>query len=383
MTELGIVPNGALLLHNGVIADVGPTRRVENLAGARLAREFDASGKIVMPAFVDADVALVSPDAGALRLMSKKKVHARASAKAVEWARYGCLSVGAHTAHASDMQNIGKVLRVHQALQSKPLRIRSVFSPRVPLGGGKSPGAVLEALTAKWLPGVLARKLASVVEFIIASPGPEEDDGTCEARSPHTPLLDLDMIRKAAVVAAGLGYAIRLRCSRALEPVDLDLALAAGAMAILAPVAALGGYANLLSSIGCVSVVPAFEAFDHPGRAGVAIRNAIDEGAAVALASSYRACRASSYNMQFLLHLAVYHLGLTPSEAIVATTWNPACSLRLSHAAGSLEPGKPADLVMFEVPDYRELPRRAGHHDVSFVMHAGQPVFRGAPLTLD
>jgi imidazolonepropionase len=51
--------------------------------------------------------------------------------------------------------------------------------------------------------------------------------------------------------------------------------------------------------------------------------------------------------------------------------------------AGSLEPGKTADLVVLEVPDYRELPRRAGHHDVSLVMRAGQPVFRSAPLMMD
>ena len=59
MTELNIVPNGALLIRNGIIEDVGPARRVENLAGARSAREIDATGRVVMPAFVDADVSLV------------------------------------------------------------------------------------------------------------------------------------------------------------------------------------------------------------------------------------------------------------------------------------------------------------------------------------
>ncbi len=61
MTELNIVPQGALLIRNGIIEDVGPARRVENLAGARQAREIDATGRVVMPVFVDADVALVVP----------------------------------------------------------------------------------------------------------------------------------------------------------------------------------------------------------------------------------------------------------------------------------------------------------------------------------
>jgi imidazolonepropionase len=377
MSELSIVPNGALLIHNGVIAEVGPTRRVENLAGARRAHEIDATGRIVMPGFVDADVALVTPDGGALQLMSKKKVHARAGAAAAEWARYGCLSVGAHTGHAADMKNISKVLRAHRALQARPLRIRSVLSPRMPAGEGKFPVAMLEALISRWLPNVLTRKLASVVEFTVASPHTDED------QIRDAPALDMHMIRTAAVVAAGLGYAIRLRSANPLGPEHLELALSAGAIAIIAPMHSLRVFMSPLSATGCVRVIPASEGFDNAEKASVAIREAIDAGAAVALASSHRTCGASSYNMQFLLHLAVYRLGLTPAEAIVATTWNPACSLRLSHVAGSFEPGKAADLVMFEVPDYRELPRRAGHHDVCLVMRAGQAIFRSAPLTLD
>jgi imidazolonepropionase len=87
--------------------------------------------------------------------------------------------------------------------------------------------------------------------------------------------------------------------------------------------------------------------------------------------------------MQYLLHLAVHRLGLTAEEAITATTWNAACSLRLSRATGSLEPGKSADLLLMEVSDYRDLARRVGHHDVSLVMRAGQIVTRSPALSVD
>jgi imidazolonepropionase len=381
MRELGIVPNGALLIRNGVIAEVGPARRVENLAGARNAREIDATGKIVMPAFVDADMALVAPaayarcgeaddsdDGGALRLTSRKKVHTQAALLAAEWARYGCLSVGAHTGHALDLQNIRKVLRAHQTLQSKPLRIRSIFSPQIPAENGGNQAAMFEALESKWLHGLHGRKLASVVEFTVAGP----DQGSNAA-----------LTRAAAITAASLGYAIRLRSSIPLEPVHLQFALSAGAIAIVAPMDSLRGFYTPLASGGCVRVIPTSEAFNETARAALTIRKAIDQDVAVALASSYRPREPSSFNFQFILYLAVYRLGLTPEEAIVATIWNPACSLRLSHVAGSLEPGKAADLVMMDVPDYHELARRAGHHDVSLVLRAGQPVFRNSPLTID
>ena len=49
-----------------------------------------------------------------------------------ECARYGCLAVGAHTRCATDLQNIGKVLRVHQSLQvqaaAHPLDLFSAIS---------------------------------------------------------------------------------------------------------------------------------------------------------------------------------------------------------------------------------------------------------------
>jgi imidazolonepropionase len=381
MADLNIVPNGAVLIRNGAIENIGPARRVENLAGAKHAREIDATGRVVMPAFVDADMALVAPEpvdnsgkggsrdaAHALRLMSRQRVQARAAAMAAEWARYGCVTVGAHTPCAVDMRNIGKVLRTYQALQSKPLRIRSIFSPELPPGGDESQGSMVETLISKWLPALRHKKLSSVLELTLGG----------EFRAP-----DLLMLRSAAIAAAELGYAIRLRSATRLEPVHLQFAVSAGAIAIVAPNDTLRAFIGPLAAVGCVRVIPSSEGFGDAANAASDMRRAIREGAVIAIASSYRANDISSFNMQYLLHLAVDRLGLTPEEAITATTWNAACSLRLSHVTGSLEHGKCADLLVMEVADYRDLARRAGHHDVSLVMRAGNVVFRRTPLIPD
>ena len=364
MADLGIVPNGAVLIQNGVIEDVGPARRVENLAGAKHAREIDATGRVLMPAFVDADMALVTPalpgqlsernpdeESRALRRMSRQRVQAQASAMAAEWARYGCATVGAWTPSATDIRNIAKVLRTHKALQAKPLRIRSIFSPK--------PDS--ELLVSKWLQSVFQKKLAAVVEFgLDAFPEP--------------------LLREAAIASASLGYAIRLRSSTPLDPDDLRLALSAGAIAIVGPNDCRPDFHSALASGGCVRVIPAACALDKTVPAAPDLRAAIDEGAAIAIASSYRAEETSSFNMQFLLYVAVDRMGLTAAEAITAMTWNAACSLRYSHQAGSLEPGKPADLLLMDVPDYRDLPRRAGHHDVGLLICGGNVVFQAPGL---
>ncbi|HWE48234.1 MAG TPA: amidohydrolase family protein [Bryobacteraceae bacterium] len=378
MSDLQIIPNGALLVHNGVIEEAGPTRRVENLAAARNAREIDASGRIVMPAFVDPDIALVVPpqitrshgeiaeESLAIRVTSRRNVEIRAAAAGMERARYGCVTAGAHTACAADLKSTLKILRAHRTLQLKPLRIRSVLSWN---------GIPDDELTSKWFPSVRKNKLATVVDLPV--------DGD---ELPHA----------AALAASVAGFALRFRSPRQLSPEALQLALSGGAISIVAPVEAPTVFLAPLAAIGCVRVIPASGALedDTPGietpgfrTANIKaanIRAAIDGGAAIALSSSFRSRSVSSFNMQFLLYLAVRHFDMTAEEAITATTYNAACSLRMSHVTGSLEPGKSADLIMLDVPDYRDLPRRAGHHDLTLVMRAGGIVSRHAgPLILD
>jgi imidazolonepropionase len=353
MAELGIVAKGALLIRNGIIQEGGSTRRVENLAEARNAREIDATGRIVMPAFVDADVALVSeapPDESgpdSLHLTSNRKVLRKAAERSEELARYGCVTAGGHTRCASDLRNITRLLRVHRMMQRRPVRIHSILSPMA------TPESA-EQIISKWLPLVMSRKLASVAELTVSGPG----------RMP-----DIGALRRMVAAAAGCGYAIRLRSPWRLEPVHLELALEAGAIAVVAPVDALCGFPWRLTEAGTIRVIPAA---DHaPGGAPRAIRAAIGNGAAVALSSS-----GTTINMQHVLYSGVGQFALTPEEAITATTWNAACSLRLSNVTGSLEPGKAADLLVMDVGDYREMAHHAGHADASLVMRDGRIVYR-------
>jgi len=58
--NLGIIQDGAVLIVDGLVREVGPSRRLENLAAAREADEIDASACVVMPGFVDTGAHLVS-----------------------------------------------------------------------------------------------------------------------------------------------------------------------------------------------------------------------------------------------------------------------------------------------------------------------------------
>jgi imidazolonepropionase len=84
-------------------------------------------------------------------------------------------------------------------------------------------------------------------------------------------------------------------------------------------------------------------------------RRLIDSGLAISLATDYNPGTSPTPSMAFVLSLACTHMRMAPREAISASTINAACALRLQKRKGSIEPGKDADLALFDVKDYREI----------------------------
>ncbi len=85
-------------------------------------------------------------------------------------------------------------------------------------------------------------------------------------------------------------------------------------------------------------------------------RKLIDAGVPVALATDYNPGTSPTLSMPMAMSLACTHMKMSPAEAISAATINGAWALRLADRKGSIEPGKDADLAIFAVKDYREIP---------------------------
>jgi imidazolonepropionase len=85
-------------------------------------------------------------------------------------------------------------------------------------------------------------------------------------------------------------------------------------------------------------------------------RRLIDEGVPVALATDYNPGTSPTVSMPMAISLACTHMKMTPAEAVAAATINGAWALRVAERKGSIEPGKDADLAIFAVDDYREIP---------------------------
>src|SRR5262249_36082610 len=103
-------------------------------------------------------------------------------------------------------------------------------------------------------------------------------------------------------------------------------------------------------------------------------RKLIDEGAIVVLATDFNPGTSPTLSMPMVLSLACTQLRMTPAEAITAGTLNAAYSLGRHTRIGSIEAGKQADLAVFEVADYREIPYYFGVNTSWLTMKRGEVV---------
>ena len=85
-------------------------------------------------------------------------------------------------------------------------------------------------------------------------------------------------------------------------------------------------------------------------------RKFIDSGVAVALATDYNPGTSPTISMSMAMSLACTHMKMSPAEAIAAATINGAFALGLDDRKGSVEPGKDADMAVFDARNYKEIP---------------------------
>jgi imidazolonepropionase len=107
-------------------------------------------------------------------------------------------------------------------------------------------------------------------------------------------------------------------------------------------------------------------------------RRLVDAGIPVALATDCNPGTSPTVSLPFVMSIACVEMGLAPAEALAAVTINAACSLGLGSEIGSIEPGKQADLVIWDVPALELIPYWLGSNRVRTVVKRGRLVFHHA-----
>jgi imidazolonepropionase len=389
LRDLGIIQEGAVLIENGAIATLGPARRVENLSAARGAREIDASGKVVAPGFVDshthllcgpprlndydmrlagASYAEIAAAGGgilstvrAVRDAPIRKLVMQARRTLAGFIRHGTTTLEAKSGYGLDESGERKTLRAIRALDSKPLDLVPTYLGAhvvPPEWCGREEGYI------DWMCGYLMPKLRrrNLARFA---------DVYCD-RGAFT----LAQARRYLEAARTLGFELKIHAGQFSS--DGAAALAAELGAASADHLDYAGDDDIraLAASGTVATLLPGAVF-HLGLDRYApARKMIDAGVAVALATDFNPGTSPTYSMQMILSLACSQMRLTPAEALAAATINGAHAIRCADRAGSLEAGKSADLVIFNTPDYREIPYHFGVNLVAVTIKRGEVLYR-------
>ncbi len=108
-------------------------------------------------------------------------------------------------------------------------------------------------------------------------------------------------------------------------------------------------------------------------------RDLIAAGVPVALGTDFNPGSCPIASLPLVMSLAVLKLGMSPEEVLTAATLNAAAAVGLAPEAGSLEPGKRADLVVWDTESYEEIPYWIGQNLAQAVVHQGRVVWRSSP----
>jgi imidazolonepropionase len=392
--DAGVIPNGAVAVRAGKIIAVGATEDVMPLRGEDTLL-LDASGKTVTPGLVDAHTHLVWAgwrdeeyvmrlggatymeimEAGggimstvrATRLASEEELKDLTRERLMRMLAHGTTTVEVKSGYGLSVEAELKCLWAIRDLNIELReagagpRIAATFlgAHAVPEEYAHNPNGYVDLVVNEMLPTVAAEGLAEWVDvFCDVGAFTAEQTRRILAKAKElglgTRLHANEFARVGAVqVAAEMGAASADHLL-VMEPEDIEALREAGTVAVLLPGTPLG--------LGLKEYAPA--------------RGLIEAGVPVALATDCNPGTCPSESLALMIALACSQMKMTPAEAIVAATINSAHALDRGHLLGSLEPGKLADIVVWNTPNHRHLAYHFGVNLAEVVFVGGERVER-------
>jgi imidazolonepropionase len=349
--ELGIIEDGAILIRDGVIVQVGSTRRVENLKEVRGAAEIDLNGAIVMPGLVDPAIRLNPDPPVPMRRTKPASFYEESLSLMRSCLDYGTLTAQVRIGSSSQgARSDSAVLRQLTRIGNHPIGMTRVWRPPALPSPSFVPTYDYLSTATQFKKNNLADSLEIAAEW---------DDSFRERvwQAAYQSGLAVNLCWTGGSSVTLADYLMKFRpqavlCSRELSDSECSVASQAASPFVF-------------STVGSV-------AKDHVGDT---LKKLAAIGAPIALASGYDVSDLPVFNMQLAIAAAVLRHGLTTEQAISGATINAAHAAGRAAYIGSLEVGKVADLLVMSLPDYREIPARLGTNYVGLAIREGKISF--------
>lgn len=367
LRDVCALTDAAVVVQQGRIQWVGPSAALDRTAAGD-AEEVDCTGMTVLPGFVDCHTHAMFAgsrhdefamraagrsyqeiaDAGggilssvrSTRAATKKELKRSTSRRLDAMMQHGTTTVEIKSGYGLSEDDELKMLdALHELKQEHFATIIPTFlgAHAVPPEFAGNPDGYLELLVTRLLPYVARKGLSDTCDVF------------CE-----TAYFSVEQTRRLMLAAQSLGFRLRLHADQLNQ---------IGASALGAELRAIS--VDHLERIDAAGIARLHDA----GTAGVLLpgasfflggpyapaRDLIDGGVPVALASNVNPGSCMSFSMPLMMTIACTQMRMSPEEALSAATINAAAVLGLADRVGSIEPGKAADLIVYDAPSYRSI----------------------------
>lgn len=383
--ELFHIPNGAVLVKDGIIEDIGDGAAL----GARLTNtiidvEVDCEGKCVVPGLVDphthmcftrlreeefslrlAGTPYLEILAGGGGILSSvrdvaaadlEELTASTRKRLLTALSLGTTTVEVKSGYGLDLENELKMIEATQAAaQSVSMDVVITFlgAHAIPEAYRGKSDAFIDHIISEMLPVVKKQGIATQCDIF------------CEKG-----VFTIEQGRRLLSAARDMGFGIKLHAD---EVHDLGGAgLAAELQALSADHLLAAGEKNIeaMAAANVVATLLPATAYSLKKNYGAA-RRMIAKGVPVALATDCNPGSSYTESLPFVIGLGVMKMDMTPEEALNAATLNSAYAIGAEEKVGSLDVGKQADLLLLEGNSPAILPYHAGVSSVATVYKRG------------
>ena len=372
LSDIGLVEDGAVLVSGGKLVSVGTTREMRKDAWLkqhiREVVELDCTGKVVIPGFVDshthpvfakprlvdfekrisgATYAEIAEAGGGIRSSldgvrkeSRQQLAERTLSAFREMSAYGTTTVEAKSGYGLNCESELKSLEaIKDAAAKWPGTVAAtLLGAHVPPPEHKTdPDGYVDIIIKKMIPEVAKRKLAAYVDVF------------CE-KGAFTPEQSMRILKAAKIHGLEVRAHVCQLTHAELQPLLLFHPASLDHMDFVSD-----EDVNELAKHDTVATLVPGANYFLATKSYPPARKLIDAGVPVALATDYNPGSSPTSSMPMVLSLACTQMKMSPAEALAAATINGAYAVGLGDRKGSVEPGKDADLAIFQLEDYREI----------------------------
>jgi len=388
MKDLAIIPDGAVAISRGSIIFVGTTKELyANFPPSEESVIINATNRLVTPGFVDPHTHIIFDgyrenelemklagksyieilESGGGILKTVKATRKAPLARLIKngktilnrMMKYGTTTIETKSGYGLDIENeIKSLLAIKELNLEHPIDIISTF-----LGAHAVPPE-FEGKTDEYVELVISEMIPRIAKEELA----EFCDVFCEKG-----IFSIEQTKNILSTAIKHGMKPQIHIDEIVDTNGALLAAELNAVQVGHMLKSNDKGLNALQKSKTIATLLPGTPFCLMLKDYAPARKMIKMGIPIALAIDLNPnCWTES--MQMIITLACYHMKLSPAEALTAATINAACAIERQEEIGSLEVGKKADIVVFDVPNHNFLPYQFGVNLVSKVIKNGKVV---------